>query len=633
MLLISLLVFVIPGWHLVKIFTKIGIIQPPIGMGFLATIIPTLSISFSLMSLTIASLLHLTPELLLLVPGAFTLQVTAFYVARRPDLDVPRPGFRELIPFCIIVALPILAVFLTSYLVSPPSPLPFAEGWDVFSYTMLAGQVHSGILTAPLANLNPVTQQLPLPIGFPLFVALFLSTSIAQPDAVISFVKFGPIIPSTLAIAWVYLVAQKVSKNRIVALAGAIITYSFYGYNVIDIKTFLPAAFSWVFSIFGLYVLLSSLPTRSKSVLFSVAMGTAIYFHFYTGVAALFLMVACIGASRIPKLGAHRAIYYSLVAYPLWATTAILVIDFAGLSFNFPGAGTVDTGNRLIFDRLTLLLRGLTPAVWIIGVTASALELVFRRSTNSIAIHALLIGLLAYLTPVSGMFRVLFWPAVLASVLASKGTSDIGFKIAKNLTARRPQLSKATPAILIGCLVILATYPALVPISYTPVTYIADSSLGTIRSSYSFSEYLGSQYLSAHGPVKNFIILSDPGFSLVLGGLTGQSAVRLTSLSNMKPFQDILQQSQSFEFNQTMGSQLTKLLGQYYQISSYGGLVIALSARTYYWIGNPGTITWAPMSTTNVNGLVRTNLLDSPILQHLYNDDDVDLFFMPFGVP
>jgi hypothetical protein len=95
-------------------------------------------------------------------------------------------------------------------------------------------------------------------------------------------------------------------------------------------------------------------------------------------------------------------------------------INLLGLSVNIPGAGTVAGGIGLVSDRLVLMVKSLSPAFWIIGIVFAIYTLGYHHDLKISFLHFMSIGLLVYFLPISGMFRVLVWPAIFASVAVAK---------------------------------------------------------------------------------------------------------------------------------------------------------------------------------------------------------------------
>lgn len=495
---------------------------------------------------------------------------------------------------------------------------------------MIAGRVQSGLVISPLTTINPVTQQLPIPTGLPILAAFLMPSVILRPESVVALVKYGPIIPSLLSLAWIFLISNLITKNSYLALLTGLVAYSFTGYNVIDTRYFLPASFAWTYSLMAVYFALALSRFNRGLVLLGIASITAIFFHFYSGVAATTITALGMLIANVPKMNLPKFANRLAELYPSWGSVAILGVNLLGFSINIPGAGTVVGGISLIDDRVVLMFRSLSPEFWIVAVAFATYSLTFRHNLKDPILHFLLFGLLIYFLPISGMFRLLIWPGIFAAVATSKVLAEICLGPTKELHFGRPPLLRIASIFLIALALLSATYPLLVPGNYTPATYFNTGSMGTVQSSYSLSEYSAAVFLSLHPPSPNYIILSDPGFSLILGGLTGGDAVRLTQPSNMLPFQQLLQITEVAPINQTIAIALLKLLDQYYVTSNYGGVVIALSARTYYWIHNNGIVTWAPMDSSFVDGNIRANFIGSTLLNHVYSSQDLDLFYFEF---
>jgi len=624
----TLLTFLLPGWYLVRLCASRGLLRSPIEAGLGLALIPSMGISFTILIEALSILVRFHVGIIGLSIGTIGLQAISTFTNRGFTISLSKPTRLSSILFAMIVMIPILQFVVLPIITYPPSPFPFAQGWDVFTYMMIAGRIQSGSLTSPVTTINPITQQLPIPTGLPLLSALLMPAGIAHPDSVIALIKYGPIIPSLLGLGWTFLICKLTTGKNYIALTGSLIAYSFAGYNVIDTQFFLPASFSWTYSLMAVYAAVMSGKPYHKLVFFSLAVVTAIFFHFYTGIAATFITSLGLLATNLAKLKLPNILNRIAELYPIWGSGAILGINLLGLSVNIPGAGTVIGGIGLISDKVILMLRSLSPAFWITAIVFAIYTLAYRHNLKISFLHFLLIGLLLYFLPISGMFRLLLWPAIFAAVAMAKITSEIGYSLSKRVSPNRPR----TPIMLTGFLVLLvlvsAAYPSLVPGTYTSASSINVGSLGTVQSTYSLTEYNAAAFVSAHPPSSNYIILSDPGFALVLGGLTGQEAVRLTQLSNMMPFQQLLQAVENGPFNVTIANRLEGLLGQYYSLANYNGVLIALSARTYYWIKNYGIITWQPMSSSFVDGNTRSNFIDSPIVAHVYGSQDVDLFYL-----
>ena len=625
-----LLVFAFPGWYLVKLLTGKGILGAPTDLGLGLVLIPSLSVSYTVLIGALSIITGSPISVFGLSFGTIALQALSILANSGPILSLPRFSRVSTVSFSVIIALPVLRFVAVPLIMYPPSPFPLATGWDVFTYLMIAGRVQSGFLASPLTTVNPITRQLPIPTGLPILGAFLMPPGIIHPESVVALIKYGAIIPSLLSLAWIFLICRLITKNSYLALLAGIVAYSFAGYNVIDTTYFLPASFAWTYSLMAAYFALVSSRIDRKLILLSIAAVTAISFHFYSGAAATAITALGMFGANIPRLNLPKIANRLAELYPVWGSGAVLGVNLLGFSFNIPGAGTVVGGIGLLNERMILMFRSLSPSFWIVAVVFAIYSLVYRHNFGAPIIHFLLLGLLAYFLPISGMFRLLIWPAIFATVAASKVLAEISSGPWKGLHLRRPTLLRISTIFLVTLALLSATYPLLIPGNYTPSDYINAGSMGTVQSSYSISEYSAAVFVSSHPPSRNYIILSDPGFSLVLGGLTGGDAVRLTQPSNMLPFQRLLQVAEIAPINNTIANELQGLLSQYYATSNYGGVVIALSARTYYWIHNNGVITWEPMNSSFVDGNIRSNFLDSAPLTHVYSSLDVDLFYFPF---
>ena len=617
----------LPGLHILRLFAD-SIRSDPLVRGVLCTLVPTLSIGFSILIGLASISLHLQPSLEELAFGVGLLNILVFPLGRRHTLHLGIPTKLGFFTGVMILMVPIIEFVSLSFLTNPPSPFPYATGWDIFSYLMLAGLVSAGRITTPLTTINPVTQQLPIPIGMPLLASyMFLPTSSHTASAVF-LAKFGAIIPSTLGLAWTYLICLRFANRRRFALTGAIIAYSFTGPGIIDMKFLLPAGFAWAYCLFAVYALLFMTPSKTGKILFLVGSSVALFFHFYTVAAVVITLV--FGTIASASLGRFSGTKQNLLRlYPLWGALVVFITDLSGYSFDFSGAGIGTTGLYAIPEKILLMSKSLTPLAWIVAVGV-AFYFIIRHSSRHLPLHFLLVSILIYLLPISAVYRLLFWPGIFAAIITSKAASSVVAYCAETRSASRLRPSRVS-MVTVCLLVILSAYPALIPTGNPSAFYITDGTNGAVQSSYSFPEYQAADFLSGNPPTARFLIFSDPGFSLVLGGLTGQDAVRLTSLDDMKPFQDQFLLLENSSLSQSTLGAIVKLIGQHYQLTSYGGLVIAFSARTYYWVKHYGYITYFPMGTNAVDTNMRSNLLGSSALKHLAEYQDVDILYIPLS--
>lgn len=569
-------------------------------------------------------------DILELSIGTFAIQVLSLLTRSTSPISHHKLARASTIPFLAILILPILQFVIVPIVGNPPSPFPFSTGWDVFTYIMIGGRIQSGFTVSPITTINPITQQLPIPTAFPILVALLMPPGISRPESAVALIKYGPVIPCLLSMAWVFLICRQVTKNSHLSLVGTLVAYSFSGYNIIDTKYFLPASFSWTFALMGVYAALLQSGPRGKIILFALASATAVFFHFYSGAAATAITVTGVIISNIPRLHFPNLANRFTEFYPIWGGFAVLALNLLGLSFNIPGAGTVVGGPGLLTTDVELMLRSLSPAFWILAIISALYAFAYRRNLRMPDFHFLLLGLLIYFLPISGIFRLLIWPGLFAAVATSRILAAVFSGPWKGIHQRGPTLFKMSAILLVSLALVSAAYPLLVPFNYAPTYYVNAGNSGTVQSTYSMTEYSAAVYLAAHPPAPNYIILSDPGFSLVLGGLTGGDAVRLTQLSNMLPFQELLQTAEVGPINASIAYKLHELLGAYYDLPSYGGVVLALSARTYYWIRNDGIITYSPLNSSFVDGNIRSNFVDSAPLLHVYSSQDVDMFYLAF---
>src|SRR2546426_1011792 len=278
-----LLIFILPGWHLIRVLATRKILAAPMNPIYVWALVPSLSISLSLVSSLLGIVLRAGSSIaFLIVQLAIFVIVSALNTPSKVMPLTTRVNRLHLLALSSFLSIPIFQFGIEPYVSSPQSPFPYFAGWDVFAYLMLAGRLSAGTIVSPLADINPVSQQLPIPIGFPLLSSLLFIPFATHSVSAVLLLKLGAVIPAALGMIWVYLICNKATDNLYFAFIGAILSYSFAGYNVIDTKWFLPASFSWVFALAGLYVLLYG-DHKSKLALLTVFVATALFFHLYTG--------------------------------------------------------------------------------------------------------------------------------------------------------------------------------------------------------------------------------------------------------------------------------------------------------------------------------------------------------------
>ncbi len=178
----------LPGLHLLRLVGD-NLRSDPLMQGVLCSLVPILSIGFSILVGLISISLHLQPSIQQLAIGVGSLNVLVHTLGRQ-TLHLEKPTKLGFLTGVMILMVPLTEFISLSFLASPPSPFPYATGWDIFSYLMLAGLVAAGRITTPLTTINPVTQQLPIPIGMPLLASyMFLPTS-SHAASVVFLAKF-----------------------------------------------------------------------------------------------------------------------------------------------------------------------------------------------------------------------------------------------------------------------------------------------------------------------------------------------------------------------------------------------------------------------------------------------------------
>ena len=629
--LLFLLVFVLPGWHLVRALAARRVLQESPSPLFIWTLVPTLSIATSLVSGLVGVLLHIGPTLTVLTIGLAVVTVTSLQISHNQATTLSaRIGKTDTLVFLVALVVPGLQFGFFPYFISPPYPFPYFPGWDVFAYAMIAGRIAAGDVRLPIANINPISQQLPIPIGFPLFASLLFTPNYPHADLVVVLLRIGAVIPASLGMLWVYLICKNVTNRTSVALVGAVLSYSFSGYNVIDTKWFLPASFSWVYCLAALYTIVV-FRRRTREYLFALFILTAFFFHIYTALAVT-------GLTTIGLLGyrfsgsKHNAVAVFGRIYIVLGVCLLVLLSVADISFEFPGAGPAEGGILEIESKLTLLGRSLSPAIWILAIGTSLFVMIRLHAQVSPLIHWLYVSILAYLLPVSGFDRLLFWPATMAAIIAAKSVGDLTGRLTIRFNPKKTNRARIIATLLAGLVLISASYPILVPLNYTPAYYVTDSTLGTVRSNFSLSEFSAAEYLSIHPVAGHYLIISDPGFALVLGGLTGSDAVRLANVESvMITFQQILLLTKTSVYNSTISTMIEHELALFYNLGNYDGLLLAFSARTYYWLSFPGLITYAPVDSSYVDMQIKSNFVSSSLLMHVYSNSDVDLFYQPLS--
>ena len=618
-------VFILLGWHIVRALVNRGVLPAQMDLGLVCALIPTIGVSASVVVGSIEYGLQFRPAIVGLAIATAIVELIAFLTRSSTKRLTKGLDPSQVYPILGIVAVPIFQFTLGAYLSSPPSPFPYFVGWDTFTYMMLAGRAYSGSLSFPTTDINPVTQQLPIPVGFPLFASMLFAPGGTYPSIVVLLMKFGALAPAIMGMLWTFSILRK-ATSVLFATVGSILAYSFAGAGVIDTKWFLPASFAWVFSLALVYFLLFEHSSRSKAILSLTFAMTALFFHLYTSVATIAITLLGLVATKAIGLNSSKTNRILAKAYPVFGVIAVVVINALGLSFVIAGGGEVMGSPLLLQEKMVFLSRTLLPAAWIIGIFVSFYAVGQSKAWKNPA-NFLLISLLLYLVPVSAAFRILFWPATFAVLMTMKAIEVVTNRLVVELKTPHSRVAKLIPGVFAVMLLASAIYPALVSQVTPPVYYITDSGR-LVQSNYSFSEFSSAVFLRDSPPADSYLIMSDPGYSLVLGGLTGQEAVRLTRPSNMKPFQDLLLQAGTLGFNATTAMQLTKLLEVHFDLSRYNGIVLAFSARTYYWTLNYGVITWAPSDPKYVNNQTRTILAQSPVLDHIFANLDVDLFYL-----
>jgi hypothetical protein len=422
---------------------------------------------------------------------------------------------------------------------------------------------------------------------------------------------------------WIFTITDE-KVGQYLAITACFASYSFVAFNIVDLKFFLPSAFAWMLGFGVFYIVFSKrFDVFKKAILCTILSITIFSYHFYTGILVLgtifFARILSLIINTIKDRGRKRLMLFQ--NYPLMLVFIVLLLQNLNLGIAIPGGGPANTG---IVQSIILLFKSISPFVWLVPVVEISVLVFLTRQRLDSMHHVFILTLFVYFIPLSSSYRVLYWASSFASILTiiSIKNSILG-SCQKNYKSRR------IFSVFLGVLIFIALlYPAYIPFSRDR-TYFIETPTGKIATNYSFSEYNSALFMARNYREPKILIISDRGYSVVLGGLTGKEAIRLRG-NLSEEFQGIMRNLHNRTFDNLIVNNVIELIRPYYLVESYEYLLFALSARTYAYIGAESDITfYAPLSPENLNPVVRENLLSSNLLDHIYHEEDVDLFLYP----
>jgi hypothetical protein len=434
-------------------------------------------------------------------------------------------------------------------------------------------------------DLNPLTRELPFPLGEPLIVASIQTFVGMSPLDTVWLLKLGPIIPAALSLLLLYSLGARTLAPRW-ALVASLLAYSFAGWNVLDPHYFLPSGFAWV-ALFG-FMLAYTLPAnrRQRLTLASAMLVLAFLFHLYTALLVLFVVVTATSLTIIE--GRNRRIAGFLAVL---AATAIFAANIAGLSIPIEGA-IYETGSLVMMEsKVEFALASVTPLVWI-ALAAS----LFDRRWEGTALRAWLaiaaVGFGAYLLPIWSSFRILYFPAAMAA-LVTAGRAQAALQALSRAAIRRRAIRLAS-GLLISLIFIAATYPSLVPPRTPPITYIAEAG-HLVSSNYSNEEFLAAELAHRVFLGRRLLVVSDPGLAHTVGGLIGREAINVPPVETNSRFRALFQDLVEGKLTSPKFVELLEAeASRFFDLGGYDGLLLLVGSRTFYW-ARTGETPWVPV--------------------------------------
>jgi len=583
--------------------------------GIYFVLINTLNISYLLSDLFFLVLL------LFFLPGIYFLKLVATSCINGIEA-IDKPDIRTLLALAIILGISLWTFLYPTLLAPVPSPYPYHAGWDEFVYQMISWKAASGKVQGFITDINPTTQELPIPLGFPAAVGLILKTLNISPFDAVWLLKIGVIIPVFIGSLWIGTIAERKVGLRW-ALVACFISFSFSAFNVPDVKFFLPSAFAWALG-FGVYCIIFStnFNVRQKLAFCFLLLAAAFSYHFYT-TALVFATILLAGILYLISNFLQRykpSLLRVFLLYPLALFVVCAWIHVNGFQIVLPGGGPV---NADFIQSTMRMLRSISPFVWLVPIV-EILAKPFHKKYERLSpmSHIYILTLFVFYLPLSASFRVLYWASGFACIL----TITFIYNSVHLFAERNSKFSTNILVIFLGTMIVIASvYPIYVPFSTEPVYYV-DTPTGKVVTNYSFSEYRSARYITENLGKLNLLIISDRGYAVILGGLTGKESFRVRG-NISEELQSILKNLHRNIFDKSIANQLVELTDRYYDLVSYDSLLLAFSSRTYAFIEASSDVTfYAPLSPEYVDPIVRVNLVASNLLDHIYHENDVDLF-------
>lgn len=627
LIFLIILLFFLPGAHLIKL---LGIDLRGIRSHFLPIAMIT---SLSLATNILASLFFLSlglgvsifqPVAVVIILLLATNLKSQFFPHNKSYETPYKVNVHALLAIAIVFVISLWKFVYPTFLAPVPSPYPYHVAWDVFIYQGISNRIVSGKIIGPTADINPTTEELPIPLGFPVLVALILKTLKLNFHEVVWLLKIGSTIPAFIGSVWICAIAE-----RKVGLAYSLVTcftsFSFSYRSFLDIKFFLPSSFAWALGLGICYIFLrNKFNIRNRIVTCLLLMTAAFSIHLYTTAVVMIILIATYLLSRIVEslYKSQPSLTKMLLFYPLFLFLIILWMHISGFQIIIPGGGLSSAG---LDQRIINMFRAINPFVWLIPLAGYLKTLEYGSQTKpGPMFHMCILTLFLYCLPTYAYFRVLYLASVAASILTIELIHDFLQRLKeKNLKSPTRMLSFYLSVMII----IAGIYQLHMPFFRNRVYYV-NTPEGKLSTSYSLTEYRSAIFINKELSDLKLLIVSDRGYSVKLCGLTGKETLR-TRGTLMERFQSILRSLQNKPFDTLIATQLIELLNKYYDISSYDGILLAFSSRTYAFLQAAGDITFfAPLPAERVDPAIRQNLITSNLLNHVYHDGDVDLFIL-----